>query len=103
MTYDTEKARSATILYNPNFEDYLTANDIETEHPRIIFGDELQVRAMYLISRALYNLSVKLEAVKDIRHREQSDIQDIEYLMHRFFPIYLQMQIQAKERGQGIQ
>jgi hypothetical protein len=47
-----------------------------------------------LIGRALLALLNDLESVHDIRHKEPSDISDIQYIMLRFFPMYNDIDIE---------
>ena len=91
----------ATINYSDNWRDRLDAFGVSSgdellpySNPRIIHGDELQPRATLLIGRALLALLNDLESVHDIRHKEPSDIADIEYIMLRFFPMYNDIDIE---------
>jgi len=91
----------ATINYPDNWRDRLDTLGVSSgdellpySNPRIVHGDELQPRAILLIGRALLALLNDLESVHDIRHKEPSDIADIEYIMLRFFPEYNDIDIE---------
>jgi len=91
----------ATINYPDNWRDRLDTLGVSSgdellpySNPRIVHGDELQPRATLLIGRALLALLNDLESVHDIRHKEPSDISDIQYIMLRFFPMYNDIDIE---------
>ena len=44
-------------------------------------------RGQYLLSRGLVALEKQLDAVKDIRHREESDLADVRCLIEEVFPM----------------
>ena len=92
----------ATFTYSNDWQerfDFVNEVHPELEHPRIINEEgELQPRATLLIGRALLALMNDIDCVHDIRHREPSDISDIQYIMLRFFPEYNDIDVAIAEQ-----